>query len=74
MDPVLTREDRASPTWVKLQRYLQGRLQKLREKNDQRLPEDKTAQVRGAISEVKFLLSQGTNEPTDYEDDTLFKD
>lgn len=54
----MTADDFRSPTWRRFTQELQERLQVLRELNDSSAnTEDKTALIRGQISEVKRLLS-----------------
>lgn len=55
----LTAIERTSSTWVKCDRFLSERLQKLREKNDRVLPPDQTAALRGEIAALKALLRLG---------------
>lgn len=59
----LTESDRLSPTWTRLKKHLQGRLEALRNELEQDLPEEKTAKVRGRLAEVKSLLSLEKNSP-----------
>lgn len=59
----LTDSDRLSPTWTRLKKHLQGRLEALRNELEQDLPEEKTAKVRGRLAEVKSLLSLEKNSP-----------
>jgi hypothetical protein len=49
-------EDYTSGVWRRLTELLQGRLQELRELNDLNTSSDRTALVRGQISEVKRIL------------------
>lgn len=53
----LGRQDIDSRTLDKLMRLLEVRLAQLREENDQRLDEVKTATIRGRIAELKALLA-----------------
>lgn len=59
----LTESDRLSPTWTRLKKHLQGRLEALHNELEQDLPEEKTAKVRGRLAEVKSLLSLEKNSP-----------
>lgn len=55
---MLRREDFLSPTWKRLTQTLEDRLKELRELND--VPSfgpEKTALIRGQISELKRILS-----------------
>jgi hypothetical protein len=54
---VLERSDFRTDTWKRLVRGLSDRLQELRELNDIRHDEVKTAALRGQISEVKKILA-----------------
>lgn len=55
----LTNEEKATPLWRRLEAYLNGRLQELRESNDGMRLEPDRCQLVGRIAEVKFLLSFG---------------
>lgn len=55
--------ERKSPLWVKIEQYLNERLQSLREKNDQPTDHEKTTLTRGGIIEIKSLLSKGKEKP-----------
>ena len=59
----LTNSDLLSPTWAKLRKHLQGRVEALRNELEQDLPEEKTAKVRGRLAEVMSLLSLEKNLP-----------
>ena len=59
----LSDSDKVSPTWLRLKKHLQGRLEALRNELEQDLPEEKTAKVRGRLAEVKSLLSLEKNSP-----------
>lgn len=51
-------EDFRSPTWKRLTQTLVERIQELRELNDNpSFSTEKTAQIRGGISELKRILS-----------------
>lgn len=56
LERVLLDSDLQSPTWLRIEKYLNDRLATLRKENDQDLDERKTAKVRGRIEEVKKLL------------------
>lgn len=53
----MTPSDLQSPIWRRFTKELQLRLQELREANDAVCTPDKTALIRGQISEVKRLIS-----------------
>lgn len=53
----LTKDDKAAPVWKRIEAYLNGRLQHLRETNDGMKAEPDRCQHVGRIAEVKFLLS-----------------
>lgn len=53
----LDREDFKTRTWAHLSALLELRLAALREENDHRLDDVKTATIRGRIAEVKTLLA-----------------
>ena len=48
--------DFQTDAWKRFTKDLQDRLEELRELNDQRHDEVKTAEIRGKISEVKRIL------------------
>ena len=52
----LTKNDFSSPTWKKVEKYANERLAEHRLKNDNDLPADRTAHLRGRIAELKALL------------------
>jgi len=55
---LLRREDFLSPTWKRLTQTLEDRLKELRELNDApSFGPEKTALIRGQISELKRILS-----------------
>lgn len=55
---MLRREDFLSPTWKRLTQTLEDRLKELRELNDApSFGPEKTALIRGQISELKRILS-----------------
>ncbi len=53
---LLDLNDRQSPTWAKLRKHFEARLQDHRIENDGRKPETETAHLRGRIAEAKYLL------------------
>ncbi|MFA6972404.1 MAG: hypothetical protein WC208_13545 [Gallionella sp.] len=67
-NPILTPHELAEPTWLKLKKHYENRLDELRRQNDsEKLGEIETARLRGRIKEIKFFLDIGT--PTDEEDE-----
>ena len=61
---LLDLSDRQSPTWRKLRKHLEARLDEMRLKNDNDLSELATARLRGAIRTVTELLALGDQDPT----------
>jgi len=59
----LAPSEEASPTWQRLKRYLEARLQRVREQNDSLLPADQTALLRGEIKALKGVLALGRELP-----------
>lgn len=57
----MTPQDIQSHVWRRFTKDLQERLQELREVNDAMASPEKTALIRGQISEVKRLLSLSTD-------------
>lgn len=53
----LEREDFKTRTWAHFAALLELRLAALREENDNRLDDVKTATIRGRIAEIKALLA-----------------
>ena len=53
----LSEADKVSPTWLRIKKHLQARVEALRNELEQDLPEERTAKVRGRLAEVKSLLS-----------------
>jgi hypothetical protein len=72
-DPVLNENDLQSQSWLKLKRFLEERLAKLRAMNDNDLGETRTARLRGQIAEVRHLLSLAESRPM-APPETNFKD
>lgn len=65
MKNLLSAEDMRSSAWHKIKKYYEERLQSLRMQNDSnQLTQEKTAQIRGQISEIKILLALGIPAPT----------
>ena len=62
-DFTLTAIERTHPVWAKAERYLQHHLERARERNDNPLPPDETALVRGEIKALKALLRLGQEKP-----------
>ena len=63
----LTREERLSPLWVRLESSLKERLDTARRKNDGALSAEDTARLRGRIAVLKELLELGEQAPTENE-------
>ena len=61
---LLDLNDRQSPTWRKLRKHFESRLDELRAKNDNDLSELATAKLRGQIRMVGELLALGDQDPT----------
>lgn len=60
---ILDEGDLISPTWRKIRRHYEARLDELRLKNDSTTHDmEATAHIRGGIAEVKRLLELATNE------------
>jgi hypothetical protein len=59
----LADSDLASSTWTRISRQIEERLQTLRLQNDSPLDPAATAHIRGAIAELKRLLSAAQKEP-----------
>lgn len=59
----LTSADLVSPTWQKLKKHMDARLQSLRAKNDNNMDPIKTATVRGEIRSLKNLLALSEKAP-----------
>ena len=53
---MLDKEELLSSTWLKLERYIDGRIETLRQMNDGDLDPTSTTLVRGRIRELKVLL------------------
>jgi hypothetical protein len=51
-----TTADRQTGTFIKMQKFLEERLAQLRRMNDAQQAEEKTALLRGRISEIKRLM------------------
>lgn len=58
-DPVFTHDDRVSPTWGKLRRWLEAELADKREHNDKNRDAVATAWTRGDIERIKRILAVG---------------
>ncbi|MEK9796293.1 MAG: hypothetical protein VW713_06045 [Alphaproteobacteria bacterium] len=59
----LSDSDKTSPTWLRIKKHLQARVEALRNELEQDLPEDRTAKVRGRLAEVRALLSVEKDPP-----------
>lgn len=53
---MLDKEELLSSTWMKLEKYIDGRIETLRQMNDSDLDPTSTTLVRGRIRELKVLL------------------
>ena len=53
---MLDKEELLSSTWLKLEKYIDGRIETLRQMNDSDLDPTSTTLVRGRIRELKVLL------------------
>ena len=73
-DPVLTKPDRDSAAWLKVMKYLEGRLATLRSENDADLTPEKTAKLRGKIAEVKLLMKMNADVPVIEDENAKFRD
>lgn len=60
---ILDDNDRASPVWQKIEKYLIDSLQSLREQNDNLMNAEKTADIRGEIKAIKKLLGKTKEKP-----------
>ncbi len=60
---MLTQEDFRHPTWQRLSEHLETRLNCLRLMNDMPQDAEKTANIRGAIAEIKALLALDKTKP-----------
>jgi len=54
---MLNQADLLSPTWLKLKKHYEERIESHRIQNDGRLSENDTAHLRGRIAEAKYLLA-----------------
>lgn len=59
----LASSDKESPTWGKLRRHIEERMQQLRAENDGPLDAALTAALRGRIAELKLLLATAEENP-----------
>lgn len=55
-----------SAAWQKVEAYLKAQLAELREANDQNLDVEKTAKLRGRISQVNDMLNQVNREQPEF--------
>lgn len=53
---MLRPEDFQTEAWKRFSEHVRARIDELRERNDQSVSEELTAQIRGGISELKKLL------------------
>ena len=63
MKLILTTAEKMNPLWLKLDAYLNDRLDSLRKQNDGDLDDGKTANLRGRIAEIKSFLDIATDRP-----------
>lgn len=63
----LTREERDSSLWKKLDKHLNERLDIARRQNDLDSSVEATAKLRGRIQELKSFIALGREEATDRE-------
>ena len=68
-EPLLNTLDLQSPTWMKLKKHLELKLEALRKSNDGDFDADKTAKLRGRIAEVRAFLAIGDAKPPRIEPD-----
>jgi len=54
---LLNPSDLQSPTWLKIKKHVEERVESHRSSNDGRLSESDTAHLRGRIAEAKYLLA-----------------
>lgn len=66
----LTKEDFTSPTWLRLRKYCERRLDELRRKNDGLLSADDTARLRGRIAQLKEIQALADQPPPAETNDT----
>ena len=59
----LTPGDLISPTWARLRKHMEARLQSLRVKNDNDLDPIATAKLRGEVRALKNLLALSESQP-----------
>lgn len=65
----LTPGDLISPTWARLRKHMEARLQSLRAKNDNDLDPIATAKLRGEVKALKNLLALSTTDQAMVADD-----
>lgn len=63
-DLKLSPNDRQSPLWVQIKAALEARLQELRLSLEVDMAPEKSAKIRGQISEVKRMLDWEKDKPT----------
>lgn len=57
----LTEAEKQSALWEKLKAHFDERLQSFRKQNDQDLNERQTAEIRGRIKELKYVIDLETS-------------
>lgn len=57
----LTEAEKQSALWSKLKKHFEERLQSSRLKNDQDLSDKETAELRGRIKELKYVIDLETS-------------
>lgn len=73
-EPLLTKMDRDSAAWKKIDQYIDERIAKLRTENDGDLTKKQTQKVRGRIQELKELKKLGADPKILLDDNEFFKD
>lgn len=69
MEPVLLPGDLTSPTWLRLKKHFESRLEYWRMKNDGRHDAIETARIRGRIAQITAFMALGDSQaPTEPDD------
>ena len=58
-DFTLSTVERTSSLWIKLEQFMAERLDKAHARNEQNLPPEETAKIRGEIAALKALMRLG---------------